>query len=115
MTTGSVTASRDVEVNVSSMDEPTGLQFGDGSPADDMSFNDKPRCYGPFTTGYVTYDVTNGDGIRSRFTDGSLIRGAGSIYHLKQSLALSNLTVLWILIRNCFIDSGVILSYKMDL
>ncbi len=115
MTTGLVTASRDVEVNVSSMDELTGLQLGDGSPADDMTFMLNPGATARFTTGFVTYDVTNGDGIRSRSQTGSLIRGAGSIYHLKQSLALSNLTVSVDPASQLFIDSGSILSYQNGL
>lgn len=93
LTHGSLLFDRDVIIDIDSTSTANGLLFGDGTSEGDMIVELYPGASVRFTGGHATYDVTSGNGIRSRSASSKLIRHAGSVFHLNQDLTLSEITI----------------------
>lgn len=109
---GTVISTRDVEISVASQQESGSLVFGDGTSNNDMKFIVSPGSTARFLTGHVTFNVTSGDGIKSKSKTAELIRGSSSQFLLKQNLMLADISIDVDPLSSLVIDPGKVLSYS---
>lgn len=111
-TKGTITAERDVAVEIVSTTTQNGLIFGDGTSDNDMVFELYPGTTVRVEKGALTYDVTLQNGIRSRSKTAKIVRTDNSILYIAQNIELSNITVEAGLAATLNVAAGKVLSYN---
>lgn len=111
LTRGKIVADRDLVVDIMGTNSSTGLLLGDGIEERNMELMLNPGATARFPRGFVQYNITSPNGIRSTNKSAQLIRGANSIFDLKQNLNLGSMTVDVNLYAQLTIDPGKLLSY----
>lgn len=112
LTKGTLVSERDVEIDIVSTSTANGLIFGDGTSAGDMRLVMSPGSTVRYPQGHATFNVTSGDGIKSKSKTAELIRGAQSVFHLMQNLSLADITVDVHAASSLTIEAGKVLNYS---
>lgn len=109
---GTVACSRDVIIDINSTSTVNGLVLGSGQVADDMVFEMYPGTTVNFNSGHVLYDITSGNGLKSRSDTSKISRAANTCFYINQNLTISSMSMYADPLAVLDVAAGKALSYS---
>jgi hypothetical protein len=112
LTKGTVYCNRNFMIDILSTSSANGLILGDGTPEGDITIQFMPGSAVVYPRGHVVYDVTQGNGLRSKSNTARIIRYDDSVFYLRHNCTISDLTVETTLYALFETENGAVLSYN---